>query len=93
MSKKSIENAINDYVRGETKGKSFPTGWVIVASLAPPAGDTGSGDSYLTLSSEGLPVHTQLGLLELAQADVKNMSLISMIDFILRGRNGRSDKR
>jgi hypothetical protein len=93
VSKKSIENAINDYVRGETKGKSFPTGWVIVASLAPPAGDTGSGDSYLTLSSEGLPVHTQLGLLELAQADVKNMSLISMIDFILRGRNGRSDKR
>lgn len=93
MSKKSIENAINDYVRGESKGKSFPTGWVIVASLAPPAGDTGSGDSYLTLSSEGLPVHTQLGLLELAQADVKNMSLISMIDFIIRGRNGRNDKR
>jgi hypothetical protein len=93
VSKKSIENSINDYVRGETKGKSFPTGWVIVASLAPPAGDTGSGDSYLTLSSEGLPVHTQLGLLELAQTDVKNMSLVSMIDFILRGRNGRSDKR
>lgn len=88
MSKKNIERSINEYVRMETGGKSFPTGWVVVASLAPPGGDTGRGDSYLTLSSEGLPVHTMMGLLELAQTDSKNMSLISMIDLFLRGKNG-----
>jgi hypothetical protein len=92
VSKKNIEKSINDYVRMETGGKSFPTGWVLVASLAPPNGNTGSADSYLTLSSEGLPVHTQLGLLELAQTDVKNMSLLGLIDVIMKGKNGRGDK-
>jgi hypothetical protein len=92
VSKKNIEKSINDYVRMETGGKSFPTGWVLVASLAPPNGKTGSADSYLTLSSEGLPVHTQLGLLELAQTDVKNMSLLGLIDVIMKGKNGRGDK-
>ena len=92
MSKKNIEKSINDYVRMESNGKSFPTGWVLVASLAPPNGNTGSVDSYLTLSSEGLPVHTQLGLLELAQTDVKNMSLLGLIDVIMKGKNGRGDK-
>ncbi len=92
MSKKNIEKSINDYVRMESGGKSFPTGWVLVASLAPPNGNTGSVDSYLTLSSEGLPVHTQLGLLELAQTDVKNMSLLGLLDVFLRGKNGRGDK-
>jgi hypothetical protein len=93
LSKKTIETAINDYVRRETNGKSFPTGWVIVASLAPPGGDTGRGDSYLTLSSDGLPTHTMMGLLELAQTDSKNMSLISMIDLFMRGKNDRGDKK
>lgn len=88
MSKKDIERSINEYVRRETNGKSFPTGWVIIASLAPPGGDTGRGDSYLTLSSDGLPVHTMMGLLELAQTDSKNMSLISMIDLFMKGKDG-----
>jgi hypothetical protein len=79
LNKKSIEKALHDYVTKETGGKSFPTGWVLVASLAPPAGDTGRADTYLTLSSEGLPVHTQMGLLELAQTDSRNMSLLSML--------------
>lgn len=79
LNKKSIEKALHDYVTKETGGKSFPTGWVVVASLAPPSGDTGRGDSYLTLSSEGLPVHTMMGLMELAQNDARNVSMLSVI--------------
>lgn len=79
MNKKSIEKALHDYVTKETSGKSFPTGWVLVASLAPPSGDTGRGDSYLTLSSDGLPLHTMMGLMELAQNDARNMSMLSLI--------------
>ena len=91
MNKKTIDKALSDYVRKETKGKSFPTGWVVVASLAPPAGNTGQGDSYLTLSSDGLPMHTQMGLLELAQIDGRNMSMLSsIIQFLPKRGDGDS---
>jgi len=91
VNKKSIEKALHDYVTKETNGKSFPTGWVLVASLAPPSGDVGAGDSYLTLSSEGLPIHTHMGLLELAHTDAKNMSLLSLITIFLgKGKDGRA---
>ena len=92
MNKKTIERALSDYVRKETNGKSFPTGWVVVASLAPPSGNTGESDSYLTLSSDGLPVHTMMGLMELAQSDIRNMSMLSIlsqsIKNIMGGKHG-----
>jgi hypothetical protein len=92
VNKKTIDRALNDYVRRETNGKSFPTGWVLVASLAPPNGDTGSGDSYLTLSSEGLPVHTQMGLLDMAQSDAKNLSMLSIVSqFLGKGKSGEGN--
>lgn len=93
MNKKTIERALSDYVRKETNGKSFPTGWVVVASLAPPSGNTGESDSYLTLSSDGLPVHTMMGLMELAQSDIRNMSMLSIlsqsIKNIMGGKHGK----
>ena len=88
MNKKTIERALSDYVRKETNGKSFPTGWVVVASLAPPSGNTGESDSYLTLSSDGLPVHTMMGLMELAQADARNMSMLSLMSLSIRNIMG-----
>lgn len=91
VNKKTIDRALNDYVRKETNGKSFATGWVIVASLAPPSGDTGQSDSYLTLSSDGLPVHTMMGLMELAQADARNMSMLSMLSQSIINIFGRKD--
>jgi hypothetical protein len=88
VNKKTIERALSDYVRKETNGKSFPTGWVVVASLAPPSGNTGESDSYLTLSSDGLPVHTMMGLMELAQADARNMSMLSLMSLSIRNIMG-----
>ena len=91
MNKKTIDRALSDYVRKETQAKSFPTGWVLVASLAPPSGDVGAGDSYLTLSSDGLPVHTMMGLLELAQADTRNISMLSIISSSIQQIFGKGD--
>lgn len=89
MNKKTIEKALNDYVRRETEGKSFPTGWVLIASLAPPNGDTGRADSYLTLSSEGLPVHTMMGLLDVAQNDARSISMLNIFSQSIRSMFGR----
>jgi hypothetical protein len=94
MNKKSVDKALNDYVQKQTNGKSFVTGWVVVASLAPPSGNTGESDSYLTLSSDGLPVHTMMGLMELAQADARNMSMLSILSQSIRGIfGGNNDTR
>jgi hypothetical protein len=76
VSKKSIEKAINDYVRSETKGTTFQTGWILCVSLAPQGGDDSGVDSYITVSSEGLPAHTQMGLLQVAEMDLRNLSFL-----------------
>ena len=78
LSKKELEKAINDYAKGLTKGETFPTGWVIVASLAP-TDSAGTSDSYVTITSEGLPMHSQIGLMQVAQNDVRNGMMISLV--------------
>ena len=90
MSKKNVETAINDYVQTQTGGKSFPTGWVRVISLVPPTGDNSRSDSYLTVSSEGLPLHAQMGLMEVAKSDVRNTSMLGMFAKFFGGRNSES---
>lgn len=85
MSKKNLEKAINDYVAQETGNATFPTGWVMVVSLAPPTGDNTIADSYLNITSDGMPAHTQMGLLEIAQTDMRNTSLLGQMSFFVRG--------
>ena len=91
MSKKSIETAINDYVRSETKGATFQTGWILCVSLAPPTGDNNVSDSYMSVSSEGLPAHTQLGLLKIAEWDMRNMSMLGSLASSMGIILGRDD--
>ena len=79
MSRKNLDESINDYIRKGNKNAPLVTGWVVVASLAPPSGNTGTVDSYVTIASDGLPIHSQVGLLEVSLADVKNLGLISLI--------------
>ena len=83
MSKKSIETAINDYVRSETNGDTFQTGWIICVSLAPGSGEKLPVDSYMTISSDGLPAHTQLGLLKIGEMDLRNLSLLGAMGKVL----------
>jgi hypothetical protein len=91
VSKKSIETAINDYVRSETQGTTFQTGWILCVSLAPPNGEDNGVDSYITVSSDGLPAHTQMGLLQIAEMDMRNLSMLGAlgksIGFIFGGND------
>lgn len=82
MSKKELESAINNYVKSQTKNETFPTGWVVVASLAPMEGSNGA-DSYLTMTSDGLPLHSQIGLMQVAQNDTRNAMMISLVSGIV----------
>lgn len=82
MSKKELEKAINNYVKEATKGGTFPTGWVVLVSLAPMEGKQGS-DSYLTMTSEGLPLHSTIGLMDIAKSDISNGMMLSSISQLM----------
>lgn len=86
VSRKNLDESINDYVRKSNRNAPLVTGWVVVASLAPPSGNTGTVDTYVTITSDGLPIHSQLGMLEVSIADTKNMGFISLMSQFL-GRN------
>lgn len=83
MSKKELESAVNNYVKAKTDNEAFPIGWVAVVSLAPSEGSQGV-DSYLTIHSDGMQLHTLLGLLDVAQSDTRaNMMLSSISQSIM----------
>ena len=90
MSKKELEKAINGYAKTLTKGDTFPTGWVVVASLAP-AEESGNADSYLTITSDGLPLHTQIGLMQIAQNDTRNAMMVSLVSGMVANMLGDED--
>ena len=84
MDTRNIDKSIDEYIKTGNDG-AFVTGWVMVASVSSPAHDIGSSDGYVTITSEGLPHHVQLGLLKMAMDDKQAMALIasirSMVDF------------
>lgn len=75
---RSIDNAVDDYVKDGMDG-AFVTGWILVASISSPSHDIGSSDGYVTVTSEGLPHHAQIGLLQVAQNDKQSMSVIASL--------------
>ena len=79
---KGIEDAVDEYVKDGMDG-AFVTGWVLVASVSSPEHDIGSSDGYVTVSSDGLPHHVQIGLLQVAQNDKQSMSVIASLGGML----------
>ena len=74
---RQLEKAIDDYVDASNDIGAFVTGWVIVASLSSPGHDSAQSDGYVTMMSEGLPHHAQLGLLTVALDDKKNVTMLA----------------
>ena len=66
---KIIEQAIDDYVKAGGDGREFVTGWILVGAVASSSLDNIGHNGYITITSEGLPHHAQLGLLQVAQQD------------------------
>lgn len=76
---KSLDEAVSAHLKEATKNEVFPTGWVLVASISSVMHDIDNTDGYMTFTSEGLPHHSHIGLLQVALDDRKNISLISLI--------------
>jgi hypothetical protein len=90
MSVAGIDKAIDEYVKASMDG-AFPTGWVLIASVSSLQHDKHSSDGYTTITSEGLPHHVQLGLLQVAQFDKQSMSMIASLSSMISDRYDEED--
>lgn len=82
MDSKNIDTAIDEYVKAGSEG-GFTTGWILVASLSSPTHDIGTTDGYVTVSSDGLPHHAQLGLLKMALDDKAAQAMLASMSSVL----------
>lgn len=89
MDTKSIDKAVDEYVKDGSEG-GFTTGWILVASISSPAHDIGTTDGYVTVSSDGLPHHAQLGLLKMAMDDKAAQAILASMASIM-GQYGDED--
>lgn len=79
---KVIDKALDEYIKSSSE-TAFVTGWIMVASLSSPEHDTGMADGYVTITSDGLPHHVQLGLLQVSQQDKQSMAMIAALSGVL----------
>lgn len=87
---KKIDDALDEYVKEGMNG-AFITGWIVVASVSSPSHDIGESDGYVTVTSEGLPHHAQIGLLQVAQNDKQSMSVLASLGGMLNDIYGEED--
>lgn len=80
---KGIDNALDEYIKNNGGEDSFVTGWIMVASISSPTHDSGLTDGYVTVTSDGLPHHVQLGLLQVAQQDKQSIALVASMASLL----------
>lgn len=80
---KGIDTAIDTYIKENGGEDSFITGWIMVASMSSPSHDSGLTDGYITITSDGLPHHVQLGLLQVAQQDKQSMAMVASMASML----------
>lgn len=75
----NIEDAINEFINVTGDEPGFSTGWVLISSVS-----TADNSRYISLTSEGLPYHAQLGLLVMAKREIENYgdmnAVIGMFD-------------
>jgi hypothetical protein len=76
MDKDELESQIEKYVRSNADGKEIITGWVLSVSIKHPSAN--NSDGYIVENSDGLPYHSQLGLL-VAALDEKKSAVLSQI--------------
>lgn len=81
----NIEKALDGYIKENGGEDSFVTGWILVASMSSPSHDIGLSDGYVTLTSEGLPHHVQLGLLNVAMQDKQSIAMVASMASMLSG--------
>ena len=70
-----LDDAVANWVRDRGDGGDFVTGWVLVSSVKHPS--LPNSDGYTVDHSQGLPYHSQLGLLEAGLVEKRNQVLIN----------------
>lgn len=78
-----IDDSINNHVKINRTKSSIVTGWIVIASVSDV--ENADRDGYIMQASQSLPHHTQLGLLNMAIEDKKNMSMIATIKGLMDG--------
>ena len=77
---KALDDAVSAHLKESTGSDAvFPTGWVLVSSVSSMSHDEENSDGYMTFTSDGLPYHSHVGLLEVAMEDRRNSGLLSAI--------------
>jgi len=76
MDKQKLDDIIEEYVRSNAGGNEIVTGWVLCMSVRDPA--MNNSDGYFVDTSDGLPYHSQLGLM-MASMDEKRNTVLSQI--------------
>lgn len=77
MEKAELEQEIEKYIRANADGAEIITGWVLSVSVKHPSMET--SDGYIVENSEGLPYHSQIGLLTAAIDEKRNTVLSQVI--------------
>ena len=88
---KGIDTAVDEYIKNNGGEDSFITGWIMVASISSPTHDSGLTDGYVTVTSDGLPHHVQLGLLQVAQQDKQSIAMVASMASLLGGADEDDD--
>jgi hypothetical protein len=76
MEKSELDEHIERYVRANADGHEIVTGWVLSLSVKHPAIE--GSDGYIVETSDGLPYHSQIGLL-IAATDEKKNTILSQV--------------
>lgn len=73
----NIDDAINTHVKTNRSKSSIVTGWIFIASVSDV--ENADRDGYIMQSSQSLPHHTQVGLLNMALDDKRNIGILSTL--------------
>lgn len=80
---KNLDSAVDSYIKAKgAEDGTFVTGWVLIASISSPEHDSSQSDGYVLSSSDGLPHHAQIGLLNVALDDKRSMAMFNAMSAI-----------
>jgi len=77
MDNRELEEQIEKYIRTNAEGSEIITGWVLSVSVKHPRME--KSDGYIVENSDGLPYHSQIGLLTAAIEEKKNAVLSKVL--------------
>lgn len=73
----AIDSAISTHIKTNRSKSSVLTGWIVIASVSDV--ENADRDGYIMQASQSLPHHTQIGLLNMALDDKRNIGILATI--------------